>query len=491
MHNMENLARPSNDGAVDESGDAIAKIESRWRNAVKKASKRAADPEALMAFDAQRAKEIAPRAAAAELSAWSPVRAAQLRKVEPTLAEQQRDWLVPTVQGEFAFDDGNIAWRFVLPQPVARPVAVRLGEQPMQPVLDGDTDSVSTACELNESCELTVAVGSFLLNWITVPWPSLANEARNALVQVGLQPFVDSLGRAMNAHLQVSALISDGTPIGAAMPQRSELPITVGIEFRRDGVVYPDLACLQIPHDVYRQFLAHREATRPAFSIARLLAERPALADVVITLPVTVGEFSCELATAGSLSAGDVVFFAEHRGSAHDWWHSTAARIVSPSAQIDVRFDVGKHCVSVRAVQALHGQREPAHNHSLFRERDSIMQAKETPGGMPAADAALSSSHLAALPVTLTVEVATLQLPLHALEELTVGNTLPLQKPLNEQMLTLRANGQVIALGEMVMLEGEVGVRVRRLVSSIAPAADHAARSESTGSEEPAESVTA
>jgi flagellar motor switch/type III secretory pathway protein FliN len=99
------------------------------------------------------------------------------------------------------------------------------------------------------------------------------------------------------------------------------------------------------------------------------------------------------------------------------------------------------------------------------------------------------SGHLAEVPVTLTVEVAELQLPLHALEELTVGNTLPLQKPLNEQLLTVRANGQVIAMGEMVMLEGEVGVRIRRLVSRAAPSAASGARVESAAPEEPAESV--
>jgi type III secretion system YscQ/HrcQ family protein len=496
---MENLARPSSDGAVDDSADAIAKIESRWRNAVKKASKRVADPEVLVAFDTQRAQEIAQRAATVEPPAWSPVRAAQLRKVEPSLAEQQHDWLVPTVQGEFAFDESTVSWQFVLPQPIAHPVAMRLGDQPMQPDADGDTISASSPGEQpGESCELVVSAGSFLLNWITVPWSSLTAEAKHALVHVGVQPFVDSLGHVMNAHWQISGLVG-GAPVGAPPLQTAGTPITIGVAFRRDGVAYADLASLQIPHEIYRKFLAHREATRPPFSIARLIAERPSVADLAITLPVVVGEFSSDLGTVQALTHGDVVFFAEHRGSAADWWHSSVARIATPSARIDVQFDVSRSAVVVRAVvarnvRAQHGTRECAHYHSLFRERESIMQAKENPDGAVAASAGAGagagvSGHLAEVPVTLTVEVAELQLPLHALEELTVGNTLPLQKPLNEQLLTLRANGQVIAMGEMVMLEGEVGVRIRRLASHAAPAAAGAARTESAPPEEPAESV--
>lgn len=484
---MENLVRTSGDGAVEESTEAIAKIESRWRNAVKKASKRAADPEALIAFDAQRAQEIAHRAAAVDLPAWSPVRAAQLRKVDSSLAEQQRDWLVPTVQGEFEFDGGRVSWQFVLPQPVANPVAVGLGDQPMQP--EGDADHPVSQGEDCESCELSIPVGSFLLNWITVPWPSLAPEAKQALVQVGLQPFVESLGRVMNANWQVTTL-AGVVQNGVAALSMSSAPIAVGIEFRRDGVAYSDIACLQIPHELHRKFLVHREATRPAFSVAQLLAERPALANVVVTLPVVVGELSTDLGTLRSLAHGDVVFFAEHRGGANDWWRSCNARIATPAARIKVQFDVGHSGVMVRAVQTEHRQRGHADYHSLFREREPAMQPKENPDGTSAANHS-ASAHLAELPVTLTVEVAELQLPLRALEELTIGNTLPLQKPLNEQMLTLRANGHVIATGEMVMLDGEVGVRVRRLVSNTAPVAESAVRAEAPASQAPAESAPA
>ena len=83
------------------------------------------------------------------------------------------------------------------------------------------------------------------------------------------------------------------------------------------------------------------------------------------------------------------------------------------------------------------------------------------------------SDHLATLPVAITIEVGELSMPLSALADITVGTTLSLAKPLDEHLLTIRANGHAIAFGELVMLDCDVGVRVKRLSALARPVPEH------------------
>lgn len=485
---MENLARPSHDGVIEEATDAVAKIESRWRKAVEKAAHRVVDSEQVIAFDAQRSQEIAPRSAQpASAGTWSPVRSAQLRKLDSQTVRQQRQWLVPVISGEFLHEGEPVSWRLVQAQPIAQPVTLRLGDQPMQPEpaenASGSSDRGEAA---NASCELAIASNSFLLNWITVPWSSLAIEAKQALVLVGLQSLVESLGLAMNHHWQISALMAESADDEPVSPVKAA-PVALGIEFWQNGVAHTETATLQIPEELLQRFVAFRRATRPAFSVARLIADRPELAQVAIRLPVVIGELSLALCAISELAYGDVIFFAEQSGGANDCWHalSANARVKIPGGRIDVRFDENKKSVTVHRVHPSRAAIEPADYDPFFLRSETVMQSNTSSNGAARSTDMSTSAHLAELPVSISVEVAELMLPLHALSELTVGNTLPLQKPLNEQLLTIRANSHVVAFGELVMLDGEVGVRIRRLVSSTS--AHRAAQPDGAAVEAPSE----
>lgn len=73
------------------------------------------------------------------------------------------------------------------------------------------------------------------------------------------------------------------------------------------------------------------------------------------------------------------------------------------------------------------------------------------------------TADLRSLPVTLHVELARLSLTLGELETLQPGHVLRLAKSVGETV-TLSANGQPIAEGEVVDVEGELGVRLVRLL---------------------------
>lgn len=66
------------------------------------------------------------------------------------------------------------------------------------------------------------------------------------------------------------------------------------------------------------------------------------------------------------------------------------------------------------------------------------------------------------VPVELVVELARFELPLAELAGLAPGEVLATGRALGERVL-LRAGERVVAVGELVEVEGEIGVRVLRV----------------------------
>jgi type III secretion system YscQ/HrcQ family protein len=463
---MNDLAHLPDEGVERHDADAIAKIESRWKSALKKASHLPLDRKSVFTLDAQRGREIAERASRREAE-WQPLQALHLRQVERELATQQHDWLVPAIRGSFNVENETVFWQLVPPSPLSNPINVPLTRQPLQAISSAREDG-ETAPHANEVvARLRIEVASDLLSWIPVPWQGMASDAKNTVLQISLAPLVESMGDVLNERWTVSPFEdvnhSSPTPV-------SEEAIRVGIAFRKRGVVLPEHAELLVTPTWLDRFMEYRAANKPAFSLAGFLAEKPELRDVALNLPISVGELQLAASDVRELAAGDVIFFANAAGSVKDWWQSprVSPRIRTRFADIDIRFDERGQNVAVRGVRMKSAGSAP--NPYAF---DSVLSFKETSMSTSAqattpSDAALAD-HLAHLPVNVSVEVAELSLPLHALAELAVGNTLALQKPLNEQMLTIRANGQAVAAGELVMLDGELGVRVRHLISRVAP----------------------
>ena len=75
------------------------------------------------------------------------------------------------------------------------------------------------------------------------------------------------------------------------------------------------------------------------------------------------------------------------------------------------------------------------------------------------------------MPVTLTVELGSCQLPMREVLQLATGSVVQLNKPAGTPV-ELRANNKLVARGEVVVVEDHLGIRITELANGVtAPAA--------------------
>ena len=75
------------------------------------------------------------------------------------------------------------------------------------------------------------------------------------------------------------------------------------------------------------------------------------------------------------------------------------------------------------------------------------------------------------MPVTLTVELGSCQLPMREVLQLATGSVVQLNKPAGTPV-ELRANNKLVARGEVVVVEDHLGIRITELANAAtAPAA--------------------
>jgi type III secretion system YscQ/HrcQ family protein len=513
------------ENGTHQSGDdpVVTRLQSRWKSAVQKASTQISAETTYTALDARddsafaqtsetmrKNEDVQPLNAAppavfasVQPRAWHTVRPSQLRKVDRRLARMQQAWLAPSINGCFILDEQSVEWRLSLPQPIIDPVVVLIGYQPM--AVDESVDLPSGEALSHDTVakpigfSLSVGAESFLLNWIPAPWQTLGADAKHVLLQIALSPLVEAIGLALDDHWHVAAIEESrekneqeirGASAGelhfssagnsASVPDEAA-KISIGVSFRCAGVDQIDTATLSVPEIWLERFLAQRHDAARFCSMRHLLAAYPNIGSMQHTLPVIVGELSLDAQSVRELETGDVIFFATHHGSLADLWHSSGlnARIDAPSATIKLTLN-SSECnalvcdVFVRPLERfassfLDISAADAPHFSFSRESDPIPMENTSTPDLVSPDAATAADHLATLPIAITIEVGELSMPLSALSDIAVGTTLALAKPLDEHLLTIRANGHAIAFGELVMLDSEVGVRVKRLASLAAP----------------------
>jgi flagellar motor switch protein FliN/FliY len=71
------------------------------------------------------------------------------------------------------------------------------------------------------------------------------------------------------------------------------------------------------------------------------------------------------------------------------------------------------------------------------------------------------------VPVTLTVELGSCQLPMREVLQLAAGSIVQLDKPAGTPV-ELRANHKLVARGEVVVVEDHLGIRITELATSAA-----------------------
>jgi flagellar motor switch protein FliN/FliY len=72
------------------------------------------------------------------------------------------------------------------------------------------------------------------------------------------------------------------------------------------------------------------------------------------------------------------------------------------------------------------------------------------------------------VPVMLTVELGSCQLPMKDVLQLNIGSVVQLDKPAGAPV-ELSVNGKVIARGEVVVVEDRFGVKITELIGAASP----------------------
>lgn len=72
------------------------------------------------------------------------------------------------------------------------------------------------------------------------------------------------------------------------------------------------------------------------------------------------------------------------------------------------------------------------------------------------------------MPVSLTVELGSCQLPMREVLQLATGSIVQLDKPAGTPV-ELRANNKLVARGEVVVVENHLGIRITELANGSAP----------------------
>jgi type III secretion system YscQ/HrcQ family protein len=160
-------------------------------------------------------------------------------------------------------------------------------------------------------------------------------------------------------------------------------------------------------------------------------------AHLVLEAPLVIGRATMRADDLAQLECGDVWL------SGNGWWvdHDLRGKgaLCAPNAEQGVAVDV----YDDRIV--------------LGKDRVKMSSSNDTP------DDALAQT-LAELPIDVRVELGTLSLPAAEWAQLQPGDVIPFG-PKNSP-IRLRANGKVIAEGELVRVDDELGVRISSVVSS-------------------------
>lgn len=173
--------------------------------------------------------------------------------------------------------------------------------------------------------------------------------------------------------------------------------------------------------------------------VAGALAQRPAAAgeppsDLPMPCRLLLGCSALPQAQARALRVGDVVLFHE-RWLAHDK-DGTARLVLATQGQVGWRI-------------------------ALADDRVHLIEPWSLPVTAPAA-AEDSPVALDAVPVTLSFDIGTLTLPLSELRQLAAGQSFDLGRPL-AGAVQVRANGALVGVGELVEIDGRLGVSLTQL----------------------------
>jgi type III secretion system YscQ/HrcQ family protein len=200
--------------------------------------------------------------------------------------------------------------------------------------------------------------------------------------------------------------------------------------------------------------------------LLRDLRERPrrrVLAEITLTLWADAGAARLDLATLRTLHAGDVLVLQRTglwRESANaEFQGAVDVRVLGSATALHCRLrERGLEVETIACSPDLgmtSGRRIPDSANESPSDREAVSETLE---GARTVDLARDA------PIEVALEIARFQLRLDELERVRPGDVLVAGRRIGEAV-TLRAANQPIAEGELVDVEGELGVRITRILS--------------------------
>jgi type III secretion system YscQ/HrcQ family protein len=171
----------------------------------------------------------------------------------------------------------------------------------------------------------------------------------------------------------------------------------------------------------------------------------PLLTGVRARLHIVIDAVEADSAELDSLSAGAIVRLDNRTLASH------SARVVIPAGSVRLIADVtGAHARVVG-----------------FTDGGDTMITDHTPKDVATSGAQAHAVQIGALPVRLTFLAGRLTLPFGDLSTVGPGYVFPLDKPLDDQAITVCANDVPVAVGELVTIGDLVGVRITRMLPRV------------------------
>lgn len=279
---------------------------------------------------------------------------------------------------------------------------------------------------------------------------ALGGEGALGMVSSGTP--IDELGLGALAYLVARACAASGRRFRLQMLQVGPPPLADAtfVKLAVTLVSRGEAARVQL----YAPSLLLHDVERPVKTRSR------ALSNLTLTLWAHAGGAQLDLATLRSLHAGDVLVLQHTRlwreSIAAEFQGAVEVRVFGSATSLHCR--LRERCLEVETITCsagagmTSGRRIPETKHESPTDRDAVTATQDNARG---ADLARDA------PIEVALEIARFQLRLDELERVLPGDVLVTGRRIGETV-TLRAANQLIAEGELVDVEGELGVRITR-----------------------------
>lgn len=306
---------------------------------------------------------------------------------------------------------------------------------------------------------------------LVVPGPAVADLLATAQLYDPVQSLPDALA-ALMLEAFFAEVFEALRPLGRGLPQLLEAQ-------RRDALPPPSSHALAVSlggADGSAVALRLHADAMGLLMLAGLVGRRPPVRQALrpdwpLALRVRIGNCALSGREVATLAAGDVLLMRDSLLDANQqlWLavtstHGVLVRLAVPPEELP-------DAASVPDVAT--EQASPVSLHLLVVQAWSSLMTGQTETAVAASLADDPLTSLDDLPVPLSFDLGELSLTLAQVRELAPGQVLNLARPLNAAV-NVRANGVLVAQGDLVSVDGRLGVSLQQVYLQAAPAGDAA-----------------